>query len=104
MICQQCGQPVLLEMAADHLPPWCQRCGVDIRDAMYGRNTPAMMATALTAPAQFDSRPLPIRERRSRSDGQTGARQGVGLSHPALFIGIGLFVAAATLFAMKMLR
>lgn len=104
MICQQCGQAVMLDMATDHLPPWCQRCGADIRDALYGKNAAVMPAAALTAAPEFDSRPLPVRERRTKSADQVGAGQGGGVSHPALFIGIGLFVAAAALFAMKILQ
>ena len=66
MICQQCGQSVLLDMASDHLPPWCQRCGADIRDALYGANAgaAALPNSVLSAAPTFDSRPLPVRERR----------------------------------------
>lgn len=101
MICQQCNQPVMIGVVTDQLPPWCQRCGADIRDALYGKNAAVMPAAVLTAPAEFDSRPLPVRERRSAEQAGTGKG---GVSHPALFVGIGLFVAAAALLAMKFLQ
>ena len=104
MICQQCNQPVMLGVVTDQLPPWCQRCGADIRDALYGGNASAMPAAVLVAPAAFDSRPLPVREPRSRSADEAGARPGGGVSSPALFVGLFLLVGAVTLLAMKYLQ
>ena len=98
MICQQCGQAVMLDMASDHLPPWCQRCGADIRDALYGANAnaAALPTAVLTTAPTFDSRPLPVRARRESAP-EADARPGAGPRMTALFLGVALFAAAVFL-------
>ncbi len=104
MICQQCGQPVMLDMATDHMPPWCQRCGADIRDALYGANAgaAALPTAVLTTALTYDSRPLPVRDlpkARSSADHHrpTNARS------VALFLGVALFTAAVVLAVFQFL-
>jgi hypothetical protein len=106
MICQQCGQAVMLDMASDHLPPWCQRCGADIRDALYGANAnaAALPAAVLTTAPTFDSRPLPVRDRaRPESAPEADARSRAAARMTALFLGIALFAAAIFLALFQLL-
>ena len=103
MICQQCGQAVMLDMATDHLPPWCQRCGADIRDALYGANAGAALPTAvLTSTPTYESRPLPVREAR-RLTAKTHPPTATDSRTAALFLGVALFVAACVLAAFQFL-
>lgn len=104
MICQQCNQAVMLDMASDHLPPWCQRCGADIRDALYGANAgaAALPTSVLTASPNYDSRPLPVREKR-RSPSETHTPSATDSRTAALFLGVALFVAACVLAAFQFL-
>jgi len=106
MICQQCGQPVLLDMASDHLPPWCQRCGADIRDALYGANAgaAALPNAVLSAAPTFDSRPLPVRDRpRRKSAAEAESPPPASYTAAALFLGLALFTAAIVLAVIQFL-
>lgn len=107
MICQQCGKPVLIDMAAERLPPWCQNCGADIRDALYGAKAgaEAIPTAVLTNAPSFDSRPLPVRERRRQPDSPTDAQSTPTPDRrtTALFLGIALFAAAVVLAVFQFL-
>lgn len=103
MICQQCNQAVMLDMASDHLPPWCQRCGADIRDALYGANAgaAALPTSVLTSSPDYDSRPLPVREKRRYSPEADAPPTDYRVA--ALLLGVLLFVAACALAAFQFL-
>ena len=105
MICQQCGQAVFLDMASDHLPPWCQRCGADIRDALYGAKgaSVGLPAEVLNAAQKFDSNPLPVRERRPKARSATDAQSPPSPNTAALLVGVALLAAAVALTAFRFL-
>ena len=106
MICQQCGQSVMTDMASDHLPLWCQRCGADIRDALYGANAgaAALPTAVLTTAPTYDSRPLPVRERtRPKSAAEAESMTPASYTAAALFLGLALFTAAVVLAVIQFL-
>ena len=105
MICQQCGQPVMLDMATDHMPPWCQRCGADIRDALYGSNAGAVAlpSSVLATTPTFDSRPLPVREQPQVPSTAHPDRLPTDYRSVALFLGVALFTAAVVLAVFQFL-
>ena len=106
MICQQCGQGVMLDPLSQHMPPWCQRCGADIRDALYGANAgaAALPTAVLTTAPTYDSRPLPVRERtRPKSAAEAESMTPASYTAAALFLGLALFTAAVVLAVIQFL-
>jgi hypothetical protein len=105
MICVQCNQPVILDMASETLPPWCQRCGADIRDALYGAKpsaAPVVQNFAATLPAAAPSASTFARKPKSSRDAKSGPVPAVS-PNAALFLGVGLLMAAVLLAAFKLL-
>ena len=108
MICQQCNQPVMLNPGSEHLPPWCQRCGADIRDALYGGHAAAVMPAA----APTSSTELVEKRRPRRSDpkatptdstAKANAPAPADYTGAALFVGVALFTTAVVLAVWKFL-
>ena len=112
MICQQCGQGVMLDPLSQHMPPWCQRCGADIRDALCGTRATQLPPTGARSPLLDDYRPVvtgsagPSHEprrptARPLADRDAGAKPD-GVSYAAVFVGVALFTAAAAILAWKL--
>ena len=106
MICQQCGQPVMLNPGSEHMPPWCQRCGADIRDALYGGHAAAVMPSATPHSSSNVLEKRPARRpdpKATPSPSKTDAPAPADYTGATLFVGVALFTAAAVLAVWKFL-